>query len=196
MNGGDGALGLLAVRLAPALREPGRRIEFLRISFRKKFIAPPHEIAQYAVHQSGEGRRLWLQPRGAHREIDRRVIGRVKEKNLRRRRNQQPFETLALARQSLLEQHSQSMSDDAEPSKRDGRDRTRQRRVARIEPLQTSRHGRRRKTLVEPMTALHHIGDDVSRRDSRRQAGNFRRLGVARRFSGNKTCARFGLCGS
>ena len=86
-----------------------------------------------ALTRPANGALAGLRPRRPHREIDGGMVGRVEEEDLRRADDQRPFEHAAALRHALVEPLRERLADRAEPAERDGRDRARERRVARIE---------------------------------------------------------------
>ncbi len=149
-----------------------RRIVLQRIGLFQKLLAAADQVAQHAIDQVGERRALGIEPRGADREIDRGVVGRVEEEDLRACRDQNPFERPAISRQSFFDQLAQGEPDRAQPPQA--------RRWRWIAPSPRSRSSRpvtregvasARKALVKIVAALDDVADDGGGGDPRGKAG-------------------------
>jgi hypothetical protein len=165
------------------------RIVLEGIGLIQKLVATAAQIAQDAVDQIGEGRALGVEPGGADGKINRGMVRNIEEKNLGARRNEQPFEWAAIARQSFFDQLTQSQTDGAQTSQGDGSDGARQASVAIVESTQP-RWGRvSGKTVVERVAALDDVKDDGGGGDPRGKAGMQQGLAsglvLMMRFSGS-----------
>ena len=88
ISGCDRQRHLFAIGFAPACREPGGRSISSARARGEEFLAPADEIARDAVDQRRIGRALGIEPRHAHSEIDRGMIGNVEKEDLRGRDRQ------------------------------------------------------------------------------------------------------------
>ncbi len=166
-RGGDLMGAVFAIDPAPAGGEPMRDVVFERIGLIEKFLAAPDQIAQDAIHQIGERRALGFQPRGAHGEIDRGVIGDVEKQDLGAARDQDPFEHAAIAREAFLDQLAQREADRAEAAQGDGDDGAGEAAIAFVEADEPRRRGVGREFLVQRMAALHDVAQDRGGGDAR-----------------------------
>ena len=171
---GDGARRALAVSRAPALGEPGGRIVVERIGARKDQFAVAGDRAQHRVgkrRERGAGR---IGARRLDGEVDRRMIGRIEKQDLRRGDDEHPFEGAAALRHPPFHPPRQRLADRAEPAQRNGRDRARERPVARVEAARAQRKVGG-EPLLERARKRQRFGDRARRRDPRRHARRRRR---------------------
>ena len=105
-----------------------------RVGAGENFLLGARDVAQHRVDQRGEGRRAGVEPRRADRQIHRGVIRDIEKQQLRRRHDQNPFERPGSFGQALFQKAAERLADRAQTPKRDGRDRSRQRAIARVEP--------------------------------------------------------------
>ena len=165
----DGAGDALAIGRAPALGEPGGRIVVERIGTRPEC---RHDRARLRAAPHWRARRMgrWPAQRARlDREVDRRMVGRVEKQDLRRGDDQRPFQRAAALGHAFFQPPRQRLADRAEPAKRDGGDRARQRPVARVEaaPMQRKVGG---EPLIERTRQSQGFGDGARRGDPRRHA--------------------------
>ena len=125
----------------------------------------------------GEGRAAGVGPRGPHGEIDRGVVRRFQEEELGGAGDERPFQRPASPRHALFQPLADGFADGSEPSEGDGRDRARQRPVARIDAGIAKRQIRG-EALIEGTRQRHGFGDRARRRHPRGHArrGRFDRM--------------------
>lgn len=87
------------------------------------------------------------------------------------------------------------MADRAETADGDRRDRSHQRHIARVDPDEPRWNGLRRETFVQPMPALHDVGDHIGGGNARRKPGNLGGLRLPHRLGGQEAPSRLGLGG-
>ena len=162
---------LRAVVGAPARREPGRRVVVQRIALREYLVARARDIAQHGIGEAGERRRQRVGARRAHRQIDRRVIGHIEKKNLRRAGDENPFQHGGFARHAALEELVHGLAQGAEAAHRHGDDGAREGAVARLEARQLLVRLVAGEALVDGMTGVDDVGEHMRRRHARREAG-------------------------
>ena len=102
------------------------------------------------------------------------MIGRIEKQDLRRGDDEHPFEGAAALRHALFHPPRQRLADRAEPAQRDGRDRARERPVARVEAARAQRKVGG-EPLLERARKRQRFGDRARRRDPRRHARRRRR---------------------
>ena len=172
---GDCLRRRLAERLAPPGREPGRRVVVERIGDGQDHLPVARDAAQDRVDEAGEGSARRVRPRRPHREVDRRVVGRVEEEDLRRTSDERPLQHAAALRHALVQLLRQRLADGAEPAKGDSGDRAGERRIAWIETDVAQRQVGGEAFLERPRLR-HGLHDRPRRRYARNHAGR-RRLG-------------------
>ena len=169
MRRGDGAGDGLAISRAPALGEPGGRIVVERIGTHQNGVAIASDGAQHRIGERGEWGAAGIGARCFHREIDRRMVGRIEKQNLRRSDDERPFQRAAAPWHAFFQSLRQRLADRAEPAQRDSGDRARQRPVARVKAASLLRQigG---EPLLERARQGQGFGDGARRGDSRRQS--------------------------
>ena len=102
------------------------------------------------------------------------MIGRIEKQDLRRGYDEHPFEGAAALRHPPFHPPRQRLADRAEPAQRNGRDRPRERPVARVESARAQRKVGG-EPLLERARKRQRFGDRARRRDPRRHARRLRR---------------------
>ena len=97
-------------------------------------VAIARDCAQHRIGERGEWGARRISARRLHREVDRRMVGRIEKQDLRRGDDKRPFERAAAPGQAFFQPPRQRLADRAEPAERDRGDRARQRPVSRVEP--------------------------------------------------------------
>ena len=88
---------------------------------------------KHRIGERGEWGAGRLGARRLHREVDRRMVGRIEKQDLRRGDDERPFERAAALGHAFFQSPRQRLADRAEPAQRDGGDRARQPPVPRVE---------------------------------------------------------------
>ena len=162
MRARDGAREVLAVERLPAPIEPFGRVEGRVVELGEQHGAFLRDPPQHRIDQARKTRRTPIGLHQAYAEIDRRMIGHVEEKDLRRADQQCDLDARGIARKAALEKFPDQMMQRAEPAQHRRDQLAGERAVA----LGERHEARMRVTFqlrVERAAPAQHVVEDVGR---------------------------------